>query len=99
MSTQDDDPLGAEAAGSDQAAQADGAVADDGDRLAGPDAGGEGRVMASRHHVGEREQRRHQRVVFADRQNDERAVRLGDADGLSLAAVHSLVAIPSSMEA
>ena len=99
MPAQDDDPLGAEAAGGDDAAEAHGAVADDGDRPAGPDLGGEGCVMTRRHHVGEREQRRHQRVLLADRQQQERAICLGDADRLALAAVHSVVAIPSSLQA
>ena len=67
MTAEDDDPLGAEPAGGDHAAQADGAVADNSDGLASADLGGQGRVMAGAHHVGKREKRRHQRVVFADR--------------------------------
>ena len=89
MAAEDEDPLGAETPGGDHAAQADGPVADDGHVLAGGDPRGTGGVVAGAHHVGEREQRRHQRVVLADREDDERPVRLGDAHGFSLAAVHA----------
>src|SRR5205085_6070608 len=41
-------------------------VADDGGALAGAHLGGDRRVVAGAHHVREREQRRHQRVVLAD---------------------------------
>ena len=71
----------------DHAAEADGAVADDRDGLARPDPRRERRVVAGAHHVGERQQRRHQRVVLADRQHDERPVRLRNAHRLALAAV------------
>ena len=63
MAAEEDDLLGAEPLGGDHAAQADGAVADDGHGLARADLGGDGRVVARPHHVGEGEQRRHQRVV------------------------------------
>ena len=43
-------------------------------RVAGLDAGHDGGVVAGAEHVGERQQRRHQRVVLADRQREERAV-------------------------
>ena len=82
---EEDDLLGAEALRGDHAAQADRAVADDGDGLAGADPGADGRVVARPHHVRQREQRRHQRVVLADRQDEERAVRLGHAHRFALA--------------
>ena len=47
----------------------------------------DGGVVAGAHHVGEREQRRHQRVVLADRQDVERAVGERDAQRLGLRAV------------
>ena len=87
VAAEQDDLLGAEPLGGDHAAQADGAVADDGDRPARADPGGERRVVAGPHHVREGEQRRHQRVVLADRQRDERAVGQRDAHRLALAAV------------
>ena len=67
--------------------------------LPGADLGGEGRVVARRHHVREREQRRHQRVVGADRQHDERPVRLRDAHRLALSAVDAVAAVPAAVEA
>jgi hypothetical protein len=99
MTAEENDPLGIEASGGDHSAQPDGAVADHRDSLPRTDLGAESRVMAGSHYVREREQRRHQVVVFADRQNDERAVCLRDPDGLSLAAVDSVVPVPSSVEA
>ena len=99
MVAEEDDLLGAEAPRRDHAAQADRAVADDGDRLAGPDVGGERGVVAGRHHVGEREQRRHQRVVLVDREDDERPVRLRDAHRLALPAVDAVAAVPAAVEA
>ena len=69
------------------------------DGLARADPRGEGRVVAGSHHVGQREQRRHQRVVLADRQHDERAVGLRDAHGLALAAVDVVGAVPAAVEA
>ena len=93
-----DDPLGAEPLRGDHAAQPDGAVADDGDGLAGTDLRGECGVVAGAHHVGEREQRRHQRVVRADRQHDQRAVCLRDAHGFALAAVDVVQAVPAAVQ-
>ena len=53
-----DHPLGAHLGGGQHAAQADGAVADHDDGVAGLHAGGDGAVPAGREHVGEGEQRR-----------------------------------------
>ena len=55
--------------------------------------------MARRHHVREREQRRHQLVVSAHRQGDECAVRLRDTDRFALAAVDPIEAVSASVEA
>jgi hypothetical protein len=98
MMAKEDDPLGAEASGGDHAAQADSAVADDGHGLDGTYRGAERRMVACRHHVREREQRWHQRVVFVDRQDDECPVCLGDPYRLALPTVHSVPAIASSEE-
>ena len=99
MAAEENDLLGPEASGGDHAAQADGAVANDGGGLARTYLGGEGRVVACSHHVREREQRRHQRVVGADRQHDERPVRLRHADGFALSAVDVVETVPAAMEA
>jgi hypothetical protein len=99
MMAEEDDLLGAETSGGDDTAQADGAVADNGDALATPDLRAEGRVVAGRHHVRQGEKGRHQRVVSVDREDDERAVRLGDADGFALAAVDAVIPVPASVEA
>src|SRR6266511_804739 len=80
---EDDDPLRAKTAGGDYAAQPNRAVADNGHSLSWADPGGQSRVVACRHHVGEGEERRHQRVVFADRQNDD---RVADRDGADVGA-------------
>jgi hypothetical protein len=85
--TEDDDLVGPEPPGRDHAAQADGAVADDGHTLAVIDAGDNRRVMAGRHHVRERQQGRQQRVVFADGQDQEGPIGQRHADCLGLGAV------------
>ena len=51
VAAEGDDPLGAEPLGGQHGGQADGAVADDGDRVTGLDPGADGGVMAGRHHV------------------------------------------------
>ena len=51
MPAQHDDLLGAEPPRGDDAAQADGAVSDDGHCLPRTDLGGDGRMMARAHHV------------------------------------------------
>jgi hypothetical protein len=56
-------------------------------------------VVSGAHHVAEREQRRHQRVVLVDRQRDEGAVCLRDAYGFSLAAVDVGGAVPAAAQA
>ena len=50
---------------------------------------GDRRVVAGAHHVREGEKRGHQRVVFADRQGEQGAVGLGNAQRLGLRAVQS----------
>ena len=67
--------------------------------LSGRDARGERGVVAGAHHVGEREERRHQRVVLADRERDERAVGLRDAHRLALAAVDVVAAPAAAVQA
>ncbi len=89
-----DDPLGAEPAGGDHGAQPHRPVAHHGDDRPRADPGGERRVVAGRHHVGQGEQRRHQRVVDAGRQGDERPVGLGHPHRLALPAVHAVEPVP-----
>ena len=99
MAAEEDDPLGAEPLRCDHAAEADGAVPDDGRRPARRNPRVQSCVVARAHHVGEGEQRRHQRVVLVDRKSDERAVGLRDAHGLALAAVDVVGAVPAAVEA
>ena len=99
MTAQDDDPVGVQAPRPDHAAQADGAVADDCHRLAGANLGGEGGVVARRHHVRKRQKRRHQRVVPVDGEDHQRPIGLGHAHRLTLAAADSVEAVPASVEA
>ena len=87
-----DDPLGAELLGGEDAEQADGAVADDGDRLAGTGFGGDGGEPAGAEHVGCREQRRDEVGVGLPGRGDEGAVGERDAGVLGLGAVEALVA-------
>jgi hypothetical protein len=56
-------------------------------------------VVAGAHHVSEREQRRHERVVLADRQYDERPVCLRDAYRLALAAIDVAPAVAAAVQA
>ena len=55
--------------------------------------------MTGAHHVGEGQERRHERVVRADRKRDQRSVRLRDTDGFPLAAVERGAAPPSAVQA
>src|SRR6266508_3820659 len=96
---EDDDPLRAKTAGGDYAAQPNRAVADNGHSLSWADPGGQSRVVACRHHVGEGEERRHQRVVFADRQNDERPVGLRNTHRLALPSVDAVPGPPAAVQA
>src|SRR6185437_14015882 len=97
VTTEHDDLLGAQPARGDDATQTHGAVADDSHSLAGADLRRPGRVVAGSHDVREREQRRHQRVIPAYRQHDERPVRLGNPHGLALAAIE-VAAPPPAVE-
>ena len=64
----------------------------------GPNLRGDRGVMAGPHDVGEREQRRHERVVVADsRENDERPVGLRHPHGLPLSAVDVVEAVPAAV--
>ena len=57
-------------------------------------------MMAGAHHVRQREQRGHQRIVLADRQDEERPVRLGDAQRLGLCSAGlAAVAEEAAMDA
>jgi hypothetical protein len=55
--------------------------------------------VAGAHHVGQRQQRGHERVVLADLQHDQRAVCLRDAHGFTLAAVDVAEAVPAAVQA
>ena len=99
VAPEQDDLLGAEPPRRDDAAEADRAIADHRHALPRADLRRERRVVARPHHVGEREQRRHQRVVAADREHDQRAVGLRDAHRLALAAVELGAAPPAAVQA
>ena len=98
VAAEQEDPLGAETLRRDHTAQPDGAVADHGDRLAGANLRRQGRVVAGSHHVGEGQQRRHERVVRADRQDHERSLRLRNTHRFALAAVDVDVPVPAAMQ-
>ena len=98
MVAEEDDPLRTETPGCEHAAQPDGAVPDDRNGLAGPDFGADRAMVSGRHHVREREQRRHQSVVLLDREDDERPVGLRNTHRLALAAV-GVDAVPTAVKA
>src|SRR5439155_17504046 len=79
MSTQHDNLLSAQALRGGDAAQANGAVTEDGCRFPAAYPGADSRMVARTHHVRQREKRRHQRVISADQQREKRSVCLGDA--------------------
>jgi hypothetical protein len=81
-----DDPLGAEPAGCQHGEQADGAVTDDHDGLAGAGLGGDGAEPAGAEHVGGGEQARDQVVGGHPGGGDERAVGQRDPRVLGLRA-------------
>ena len=99
MTPQHDDPLGAEPARGNDGAQTNRAVADNRCDFAGTDLCGERGVVASTHHIRERQQGRHQRVVRADRKRDQGSVGKRDADRLALATIELCPAPPSTMQA
>ena len=84
-----DDLLGAQPLRGQHAAQSDGAVADDGHGVAGLHPGGDRAVVAGAEHVGQRQQRRHERRVRGDRQLDQRALGQRHPHRLALAGVHA----------
>ena len=92
MPSHDDDLLRSKALRGDHATEANRAVADHGDRLARADPGADSRVVAGAHHVCQRQEGRHWRGVFADRQHGERPIRLGNTDRLRLRSGDHLVA-------
>src|SRR5258707_5471606 len=79
--------------------QADRAVADDGDGVTPGDAGLHGAVVAGAQDVGEGQQRGQQRGVRCERQLDQGALRLRDADGFALAAVDAVEAVAAAVPA
>ena len=81
-----DDPLGAELLGGQDAQQPDGAVTDDGDRLARAGFGGNGGEPAGTQHVRGRQQRRDQVGRRHTGRGDQRAVRERHAGQLGLRA-------------
>ena len=81
------------------AAQPDGAVADDGDGVAGPNPGGDGAVVPGAVHVGQRQQRRHQRRVRGDRKLDQGALGQRHPNRLALTGVHPGVAPAAAVAA
>lgn len=99
VAAEDDNLLSAEAPGGDHAAQADGAVTDDGRGLPRADPGGDGRMVARPHDIRKGQERGHQRVVLTDRQHEEGAVRLGDPQGFGLRSVDVARAEESSVDA
>src|SRR5215207_7155082 len=99
VTAEDDDLLGTEPLGGDDGAEADGPVADDRGALAGCDPGDDGGVVAGAHDVRERQQRRQERVVLADRQRVERAVCVGHSHGLSLGCADAVVVEEAAVHA
>jgi hypothetical protein len=55
--------------------------------------------MARAHHVGERQQRGHQRVIRSHGKREQRSIRQRDADRFTLAAIELSAAPPPAMDA
>ena len=99
VTAQRDDALGAEALGGQGAREADGAVADNGNRAARAHVGAHRSVVTGRHHVRQRQQRgEHLLRVARAGHGDERAVGERHADGLALAAIELGAAPPSAVQ-
>jgi hypothetical protein len=99
MAAEQDDAFRAATSGGDDAAQSDSTIANDCRRHAWPHVGANGRMMACRHDIGQGEQRGHERVVLADRQRHERAVRVWHPDCLALATIDSIRAVARTVDA
>ena len=98
VAAEEDDPFSAEALRGDHAAESDSAVPHDGDGLAWTDLRRQRGVMTSSHDIGEREQRGHERVVWADRKNNEGPVSLRDPHRFALTAVNVVPAVPAAVQ-
>ena len=94
-----DDLVGAETLGGDDAAQPDRAVADDGDALPRRHARRARGVVSGAHHVRQRQQRRDQSVVLTRRERDERSVCEWHAYRLTLTAVDAVSRPPAAVQA
>jgi hypothetical protein len=70
VTAEHDDLLRTETTGGNDAAETHRAIANDGGDLAGAHIRPQCRVMAGAHYVGERQKRRHESVVRADRKRD-----------------------------
>jgi len=98
VTAQHDDPLGAEPARGDDAAQADRAVPDDRHDLARADFGSQCGVMPRPHHVRECQERRHQRVIGSYGQCDQRPIGQRDPHRFALAAIELGAAPPAAVK-
>jgi len=93
MAAEDHDLLGSESPGGDHAAEPDGAVAADRDRLSGTDLRDDRGMVAGAHHISQGEERRHQLLVGVRRQRVERAVGECDAERLRLGSADAVGAV------
>ena len=92
IATERDDPGRAKTAGGDDGTQPDGAVADNGDHASRLDPRAHSGVMASAHHVRQRQQRSHGFIRMTGAGDaDQCAVGEGDAHRLALASVDSVI--------
>src|SRR5512142_1463634 len=71
VAAHDDNLLGAEPFGSDDAAQPDSSIPDDGDFASATDSSRDGGMVAGAHYIREGQQARYQRAVLAHRQHIE----------------------------
>jgi hypothetical protein len=95
---QEDDPSRAEPLGRDHAAQSDSPIPDHCHCLPRTYESPDGGVMAGSHHIRQREQRRHQRIVLLHGQDNEGSVGLWNTHRLSLAAIDIAPAVPAAVE-
>jgi hypothetical protein len=99
VAAEQDDPLGSEPPRRNDAAKSNRAVPYDGDDVACMYSRREGGMVAGAHHVRQRQQRRHQRVIRAGGPRDQRSVGERDSDSFALSTIQLGLTPPSAVQA
>src|SRR3954453_23701932 len=99
MTAHQNDLLRTEALGRDDAAEPNSAVADDSGRFTRCHTRDMCRMVPGAHHIRKCQERRHKRVISANRQSEQRAVGLRNTKGFRLRPLHAAIAEKATMEA